>query len=103
MRRGDWKIHHRFEDGGFELYNLKEDIGETKDLSASKPEELERMKKELFVSYKRFEAVQSLPVNPKYDATDALAAQKNEPKKALPPLKTAAQAYAELKLGGATE
>jgi len=38
MRRGDWKIHHRYEDDGYELYNLKEDIGESRDLAKTRPE-----------------------------------------------------------------
>ena len=31
----------------FELYNLREDIGETRDLSSSEPQRLERMKQQL--------------------------------------------------------
>ena len=68
LRRGDWKIHHRYEDKGHELYNLKEDIGESKDLSKSHPEVLKRMRKELEASYERFGAVKTLPPNPEYDA-----------------------------------
>lgn len=33
IRRGDWKLIERFEDGSTELYNLAEDIGELNDLS----------------------------------------------------------------------
>lgn len=29
IRYGDWKLHEYFDDGSLELYNLKEDIGET--------------------------------------------------------------------------
>lgn len=35
---GDWKLHEYFEDGGLELYNLKEDIGERNNLSESHPD-----------------------------------------------------------------
>ena len=35
----------------FELYNLKQDVGETQDLSTKKPEVLERLKKELTQEY----------------------------------------------------
>jgi arylsulfatase A-like enzyme len=38
IRFGDWKLHEYFEDGGIELYNLADDIGEKKDLSTSHPE-----------------------------------------------------------------
>ncbi|CAN5343572.1 hypothetical protein BH11PLA2_BH11PLA2_36510 [soil metagenome] len=34
MRKGDWKLIEFFESGRFELYNLKDDVGEQKDLSA---------------------------------------------------------------------
>ena len=38
IRLGDWKLHQYFEDNGLELYNLREDIGETKDLSKKNPD-----------------------------------------------------------------
>lgn len=67
LRRGDWKIHHRYEDNGYELYNLKEDIGESRDLSESRPEVLKMMRRELEASYERFDAVKTLEPNPEYD------------------------------------
>lgn len=66
LRRGDWKIIHRYEDDGYELYNLKEDIGESTDLSESHPEVLDKMRGQLQASYERFGAVKSLPPNPDY-------------------------------------
>lgn len=38
VRAGDYKLIEFFEDGRLELYNLKEDIGETKDISKELPE-----------------------------------------------------------------
>ena len=38
VRAGDYKLIETFEDGTVELYNVKTDIGETQDLSASLPE-----------------------------------------------------------------
>jgi arylsulfatase A-like enzyme len=38
VRDGDWKLIRFFEDGHEELYNLKEDIGETKNLAEVEPE-----------------------------------------------------------------
>lgn len=35
IRLGDWKLHQYFEDGGLELYNLRDDIGETRNLAKS--------------------------------------------------------------------
>jgi arylsulfatase A-like enzyme len=37
IRSGDWKLIEFFEDGRLELYNVKEDIGERRDLAASDP------------------------------------------------------------------
>ncbi|HIG85656.1 MAG TPA: sulfatase [Planctomycetes bacterium] len=68
MRRGDWKIHHRYEDDGYELYNLIEDIGESRDLAKTRPEILAMMRRELGACYERFGAVKKLVANPEYDA-----------------------------------
>jgi arylsulfatase A-like enzyme len=38
VRHGDWKLV-----GGKELYNLKDDIGETRDLSAERPEVVKQL------------------------------------------------------------
>jgi len=37
IQAGDWKLMEFLEDGRLELYNLREDIGETKNLAASMP------------------------------------------------------------------
>ena len=93
LRRGDWKIHHRYEDNGYELYNLKEDIGESKDLSKTRPKVFEMMRKELDASYERFGAVKSLPANPQYNAKEAEAERAKLTPETLPPAMTSAQAY----------
>ncbi|MFO8027809.1 MAG: sulfatase [Opitutales bacterium] len=66
LRRGDWKIIHRYEDNGYELYNLKKDIGESNNLAQSHPRMLEMMREELDGTYERFGAVKSLPPNPDF-------------------------------------
>jgi arylsulfatase A-like enzyme len=38
VRRGDWKLIEFFEDGRHELYNLREDIGEARNLADSRPD-----------------------------------------------------------------
>ncbi|MFV0484368.1 MAG: sulfatase-like hydrolase/transferase [Bacteroidales bacterium] len=38
IRKGDWKLIYWYKDGRTELYNIPQDIGETKDLSAEQPE-----------------------------------------------------------------
>lgn len=52
IRSGDWKLIQNYEDGSFELYNLKNDIGETKDLAKENPEKVAEMKKKLYAWYK---------------------------------------------------
>jgi arylsulfatase A-like enzyme len=47
VRAGDYKLIEIFEDNAVELYNLKDDIGEQKDLSAAMPEKTEVLKKML--------------------------------------------------------
>ncbi len=44
MRRGDYKIVHTFEGDRWELYNLRDDIGETRDLAAAMPAQLLSMR-----------------------------------------------------------
>ena len=43
VREGDWKLIEFFEDGRFELYNLREDVSEEFDLAADQPEVRERL------------------------------------------------------------
>lgn len=48
VRQGDWKLIRRFEPHGDypetrELYNLEQDLGETKNLAASRPQEVKRL------------------------------------------------------------
>lgn len=43
IRYGDWKLHQYFEDGGLELYNLKEDISEKRNLAEVQPEKVEEL------------------------------------------------------------
>lgn len=43
VRKGKWKLHQYFEDGGLELYNLDSDIGESKNLAESNPEKTKEL------------------------------------------------------------
>ena len=52
VRIGDYKLFERYEDGTVHLYNLKEDIGEQKDLASSMPEKVTEMRKKLHSWYK---------------------------------------------------
>jgi arylsulfatase A-like enzyme len=66
MRAGDWKLIEFFEDGALELYNLREDLGETKNLAAALPQKV----KELHERMKAWRAevgAQIPPRNPNWD------------------------------------
>ncbi len=47
IRMGDWKLIEFFEDGRLELYNLRDDIGEERNLTESDPERAASMHKRL--------------------------------------------------------
>lgn len=44
IRQGDWKLIEKFETGTCELYNLADDLSETKDLAADMPEKVVRFR-----------------------------------------------------------
>jgi arylsulfatase A-like enzyme len=76
IRLGDWKLHEYFEDGGLELYNLRDDISEATNLAKKNPEKtrelLERMRK----WRKEIGAPVPAEPNPQYDAEAEAAAKK---------------------------
>ena len=43
IRQGNWKLIEFFSDGKMELYNLADDLGETKDLRLSRPQIASRL------------------------------------------------------------
>jgi arylsulfatase A-like enzyme len=66
IRRGDWKLVHFYENQVSELYNLKDDIGETNDLSEKYPDILRELEEEL--EEMQIETGAILPVpNPDYN------------------------------------
>ena len=65
MRDGDWKLIRFFEDGHEELYNLKEDIGETTNLVDSEPEKTAELSAKLTAWSEEIEALIPEP-NPDY-------------------------------------
>ena len=62
IRQGDYKLIERFDDGSVELYNLKHDLSEKKDLAKEKPELADRMVRELQSWRKRIDA--KMPIKP---------------------------------------
>ncbi|MFC1498123.1 sulfatase [Verrucomicrobiota bacterium] len=66
IRYGDWKLHEYFEDGGLELYNLKDDIGEKKNLADTNPEKVKELHEMLKAWRKQTNAPVPTKKNPKY-------------------------------------
>ena len=56
IREGKYKLFERYEDGRVHLYDLKNDIGEQKDLASEKPELVQEMRKRLHQWYKEVDA-----------------------------------------------
>ena len=73
VREGDWKLIRLYnanddQTDRFELYNLREDIGETHDLAAEQPERVKRVERQAGRDFSRNGAVLPKP-NPAYDPT----------------------------------
>lgn len=68
MRRGKWKLHEYFEDGGLELYDLETDPGERNNLAETQTAKT----RELYAEMKRWRKEMKAPVptelNPEYEA-----------------------------------
>jgi len=56
IREGDWKLIENYSDGSLELYNLSQDIGETKNLVDEEPETVDDLKQKLDNWYKEVDA-----------------------------------------------
>ena len=70
VRAGDWKLIEFYEDGRLELYNLKDDIGERRNLIQEEPRRGARLHAMLKQWRARVNASMPSP-NPAYDAAKA--------------------------------
>lgn len=66
---GEWKLHEYFEDNAFELYNLKEDIGEQQNLALENPEKVKELSDKLNAWRLSMNAPIPIEKNPEYDKT----------------------------------
>jgi arylsulfatase A-like enzyme len=66
---GDWKLHQYFENGGLELYNLKEDLGERNNLAQTNPEKTEELLEYLDNWRKEINAPIPTEPNPEFDSS----------------------------------
>ncbi|WP_414664958.1 sulfatase [Horticoccus sp. 23ND18S-11] len=77
VQAGDWKLMEYLEDGRLELYNLRDDIGETKNLAATSPEKAA----ELHARLNAWRAAINAPMPTKNTGADAAAKKKGGGKK----------------------
>ncbi len=75
IRLGDWKLHQYFEDGGLELYNLRDDLGETTNLADKMPEMTRQLLQQLEQWRKEIGAPVPKQPNPQYNAVAEAAAR----------------------------
>lgn len=66
IRQGDWKLIEFFEDGALELYDLRNDLGETKNLAAQHPDRTRALHGAL-KSWRKDVQAQMPQRNPAYD------------------------------------
>ena len=66
LREGDWKLVENYEDGSLELYNLKDDAGETTDLAAKQPAKVAELRGKL-EAWRRKVGAQRMTTNPQFN------------------------------------
>ena len=67
VRKGEWKLHYYYEDGGVELYNLKSDPGERNNLADIHPDKKEELLHELREWLEEKDAPVTFEPNPEFD------------------------------------
>lgn len=77
IRNGDWKLHEYYEDGGLELYNLREDVGEEKNVALSHPDKLHELHSQLIAWRGATQALIPTETNPSFDGQAEQAARQN--------------------------
>jgi len=69
MRSGDWKLIESFEDGSLELFNLRDDIGETQDLAAEQPAKVQELHARM-LAWRAATGAEPPPRNPDFDPSN---------------------------------
>jgi arylsulfatase A-like enzyme len=77
IRDGDWKLIEWFEDGSLELFNIRTDVGEAKNLAAENPKKTKELHGKLVVWRKEVNALMPIP-NPDVDAAAEPAMKKKK-------------------------
>ena len=74
VRYGDWKLLEFFESGDLELYNLRDDIGEKKNLASAHPEKVKQLRGLMEDWRQETKAPVPREKNPNFDANAEKAA-----------------------------
>lgn len=67
VRKGDWKLIEFFEDGRLELYNLRDDIGEERNLADERPDKRDELYADLVAWRRSVDAPVPTEPNPEYE------------------------------------
>jgi len=73
VRQGDWKLIENFEDQSLELYNLRNDVGEQRNLARQEPDRTRALAQVLRDWQQRVHAPRPSEPNPQYDPAQARA------------------------------
>jgi arylsulfatase A-like enzyme len=82
VRAGDWKLIEFYEDMRVELYNLKEDLGESRDLASARPEKAAELRGRLHRWRDSVDAQMPTP-NPNYRPSSPKAGKQRQVEQAL--------------------
>ncbi|MGK0188941.1 MAG: arylsulfatase A [Verrucomicrobiales bacterium] len=69
IRDGDFKLIEYFENGSVQLFNLREDIGEHRNLASASPAKVEELQKKLH-DWRKSVGAKMMEPNPEYNAAD---------------------------------
>jgi arylsulfatase A-like enzyme len=84
IHAGDWKLMEFLEDGRLELYNLREDIGETRNLAMEQPERARALHAKLVAWREAIKAPMPAPNQPQANAAPATKKGKGRKKAGQP-------------------
>jgi arylsulfatase A-like enzyme len=77
IRRGPWKLIETFDPEGVELYNLADDLGETNNLAAARPDLVNDLRRELD-TWRKDVGAEPMRPNPDYDPNVQLPTKKRK-------------------------
>jgi arylsulfatase A-like enzyme len=92
VRDGDWKLIHYLEDDRVELYNVREDVGEQKDVAADNVQRVDAMKLRLDSFLEEVGARMPIP-NPNYSDEDFRKQNDRIRNRLLPSLESSHEAF----------